>query len=199
MSIIIPLMFIMLLPLVIIGVGYYLDFKHDKRDFVGALKNIVRQLVKLAAITALLTIGGKFIYQLFPLDYNYGKRHNTARVEAGIPLIEPEWKLAEYAGSRYAQWWLDSTGTDRRTHTLKIIHFNLLGPTEEFDYFGKPDVPFRLETKYDYGSKATSYSIIKPKTGTFINFAAAQPLPNEIILPIAKEEFEEILKEWQPE
>ena len=101
MAIIIPVLFVMLLPLIFIGIGYYLDYKHDKRDFVGALKNMTRELIKLAAVAAIITIGGKFIYQLFPLDHDYGKTYNTTRAEAGIPLIEAEWKLAEHAGDRF--------------------------------------------------------------------------------------------------
>jgi hypothetical protein len=198
MAIILPVLAFMLLPLVFIGIGYYLDYKHDKSDFIGTLKNMARELLKLAAVTAVLAIGGKFIYQLFPLGDDHGRNYNTVRTEAGIPLIEPEWKLAEHIGSRYEKWWMDSTDTDRRIHTLKIINYNLLGPTQELDYFSTPNGSFRLESHYDYQSNSIKYSIIKPKAGAFFNFAAAQPYPDEVISPIKKEEFERILEEWQP-
>ncbi|WP_299703963.1 hypothetical protein [uncultured Pontibacter sp.] len=197
MAIIIPVLFFMLLPLIFIGVGYYFDYKHDKRDFVATLKKMARELLKLAAVTAIITIGGKFIYQLFPLDHDYGKSYNATRAEASIPLIEAEWKLAEHAGNRYTQWWMDSTDSDRRTHTLKIINYNLLGPTQEFDYFSNPAASFRLESQYDYQSNSMSYRIIKPKTGAYFNFAATQPHPDEIVTSIMKEEFDKILRDWQ--
>lgn len=189
----------MLLPLIFIGVGYYFDYKHDKRDFLSALKNCTINLLKLAAVLVLLTMGGKIIFGIFPLDDDYGKAHNAARIEAGIPVIEAEWKLAESAGNKYAQWWMDSTNSDRRTHALKIIHYNLLGPTEELDYFSKPDASFRLEVRYNYRIDSLSYSIIRPKPDTYFNFAGAQPHSDEIVVQITQEEFEQILREWQPE
>lgn len=199
MAIIVPVLLFMLLPLIFIGVGYYFDYKHDKRDFLSTLKNFARELIKLAAVTAILAFSGKFIYHLFPLNYNHGKGFNATRAEAGIPLLEAEWKLSESAGSRYTQWWMDSTNSDRRTHTLKIINYNLLGPTQELDYFSNPGASFRLESQYDYQADSMSYSIIKPKSNIYFNFAAAQPQPIEIVSPITKEEFEQILRAWQPE
>lgn len=189
---------ILLLPIVFIGIGYYFDYRQNKNDFVKTLKNIGIGFFSIAIATVLISLVFNTIVDLFPWNNNYGKNYNKVRESEGIPLIEKTWGLTKFSGSKFEQWWMDSVNTDNNIHTTKIIEFDMLGPTNELDYFSSEIVNYRLESNYSYNNKSFSYrKIFRLKNKTFSHLGYTSPLPDENTIVLTKKEFKILLAKMQ--
>lgn len=195
---IISFVIILILPILFIGVGYYFDYKHNRPDFLKTLKSVALGIATVAVGYFALSFTGEWIANLFPWDQNYGKNYNEARQKAGVPLIEESWKLAAHNGNNFEQWWMDSLNTDNNYHTIKIIKFDLLGPTSELDYFSSDQSNFRLKVAYNYNNRIIRFSKITHAEAAKINQVGyTQALSDETEIPITRNDFNKIIASWK--
>ncbi|SFH29533.1 hypothetical protein [Pontibacter chinhatensis] len=188
----------LILPIAFIAIGYYLDYKHDKKGFLKDAKSILTGILALSASYFLFTVAEAGLTSLFPINSNYGKSYNDFRLARGIPVIESSWKVWPFAGNNFEEWWADTLNTDADIHTFKVIKYSLWGPVTEKDYFEKEETGFRLETIYNYSNGSLIYLKISPKSDSLIHFTGkTTPDPQaEKIRTISQEDFRSILNEW---
>lgn len=188
----------LILPIAFIMIGYYLDYKHDKKGFLKDAKSLVAGILTIGVLYLLLKVAINGLISLFPINSNYAKTHNDFRVARGIPIIESSWKVWPYAGNNFEEWWADTLNTDAGIHTFKVIKYNLWGPVSEQDYFENEETGFRLEAIYSYSNDSLIYLKISPKSDSLIHFTGkTTPDPQaEKIRTISQEDFRSILNEW---
>ena len=150
------------IPIALIGIGYYLDYKKDKKYFLsgmkGALKGIIIFLISLIAST----VFGWLNEMIFPLNKNYGLSQNSVRKEIGIPIIGDLWIKQPRWGNQYREWYTITNTDSTFKHQKKKIEYDIWGAINEEDYFESPNNPVKLISRYDYSTNQVSYFKVEP-------------------------------------
>lgn len=198
--IVIGLLIFLGIPLLLIGFGYYFDFKRDKKYFLSGIKSIFKMSIVIAAMLVLFLLFSWLNGTLFPLDKDFGVNKNPARIELGIPIIETNWVEQPRMGNQYRKWYLSIDKDTLFQHKKKTIEFNFWSAILEEDYFESTSSSTKLITQYDYRLKKMNYFKIEPlplneqvvtndEGKIFVNREA------ENKVEISKMEFEKMLEE----
>ncbi len=150
------------IPITLIGIGYYLDYKRDKKYFLSGIKGSFKGIAIFTAFLIVSTLFGWLNDMIFPLYKDYGLSKNKTRIELGIPIIEDDWIEQPTWGNQYRQWYSSTFVDSTFEHEKKKIEFNIWGATNEEDYFGSRHTSIKLVTRYDYQSKIMTYLRIEP-------------------------------------
>ena len=160
--IVVALLIFLGISIALIGVGYYLDYKRDKKYFLSGIKGSFKGIAVFVAILIVSSLFGWLNEIMFPLDKEYGMTKNQTRIVLGIPTIEEDWIEQPSWGNQYRQWYSSSITDSIFKHEKKRIEFNIWGAILEEDYFESPNRTTKLVTRYDYQSNNLTYFKIEP-------------------------------------
>ncbi len=147
-----------------IGIGYYLDFKRNKKSFISDLKGPSKAIAMTLLVLVVFSLFGWMKKNIFPIDKDYGLIKNNSRIKLGIPIIEKNWVKKKRWGNQFSQWYAASINDSLFNHKLKNIEFNLWGAISEEDYFESTNKSTILVTRYDYQSNKFSYYKIESQS-----------------------------------
>jgi hypothetical protein len=157
-----------IIPIFLICIAYYFDYKQDKKYFQSGMKGSLT-LIACMILVVLTLMGVKKLYAIaIPLNRNYGQEYNSERIKLGIPIIEKGWKEVPAMGDQFRQWYISSDKNQATGHSEKMIEYGYFSALVEFDFYLKPKSKFDYFVKFDYDSKKKKYYKISKDFGLIL-------------------------------
>ncbi len=189
---------ISLLILLIIGItyGYYLDYKQNKKSISDGLKT---GLVVICLFIAYGVLGTLYKNHI-PVYQNYAQEFNEIRAARGIPPIDDDWELQPWRSDQFKKWYAHPKAYAIAGRAYKVVEFNYWKAVYEEDLYRNPDSSTGLITRFRYARNKFEYFLIEP-----IRLASEiKHFPDEFVpdfleqerTPITKERFDQILNSW---